>query len=56
LIADPYAVPIQPNAPRGLYKIEIGLYDAATGTRLRVFDSHGQDMGDAVVVGEIEIK
>jgi mannosyltransferase len=56
LIADPYAIPIQANAPPGLYKIEVGLYDAATGTRLRVFDSNARDVGDAVVVGEIEIR
>lgn len=56
MIVDPYALPVAPNAPRGLYKIEAGLYDAATGARLSVFDPNGQDVGDAVVVGQIEIK
>lgn len=56
LISDPYAIPVQANAPPGLYKIEVGMYEAATGARLRVFDSSGQAVGDAVVVGQIEIK
>lgn len=56
LIADPYSVPIQADAPPGLYRIEVGLYEAATGARLRVFDANGKDVGDAVVVGEVEIK
>ncbi len=53
-IADAYQVKIQDNAPKGLYKIEIGLYDA-NGTRLRVFDANGIDLGDALIVGTAEI-
>jgi uncharacterized membrane protein len=56
LIADPYSIPIQANAPPGLYRIEVGLYEAATGTRLRVFDANGKEVGDAAVVGEVEIR
>lgn len=56
LVADPYVVPIKSNAPRGLYKIEVGLYEAASGTRLPVFDANGQSVGDSVVVGEVEIQ
>ncbi len=55
-VADAYSIPIQPNAPTGTYKIEIGMYDAATGARLRVFDANGKDSGDSLIVNEIEIK
>jgi hypothetical protein len=56
IIQDGYSIPLQANAPIGIYKIEVGLYDAATGTRLRVLDSHGNDVGDSIIVGEIEVK
>ncbi len=56
VIADPYSVPIQADAPPGLYRIEVGMYKAATGERLHVFDANGKEVGDAVVVGEVEIR
>jgi hypothetical protein len=55
LIADAYEVKLDPNAPAGLYKIELGLYDAATGTRLHVFDANGNDTGDVLILGEVEV-
>lgn len=55
-IADAYQMPVNTDAPHGLYRVEIGLYDAATGARLRVFDAAGQDVGDALIAGEIEIE
>lgn len=54
-IADAYEVTLDARAPRGIYKIEIGLYDAATGARLRVTDANGNDAGDALIVGEVEV-
>jgi hypothetical protein len=56
LVRDEYAIPIQPNAPPGRYQIEVGLYDAATGTRLRVFGANGNEAGDSVIVGNVEVK
>jgi uncharacterized membrane protein len=50
IISDAYRLVIDPDAPPGKYKIEIGMYDAATGTRLQT------DQGDSVIVGEIEIR
>jgi hypothetical protein len=50
IISDAYRLGIDPDAPPGKYKIEIGMYDAATGTRLQT------DQGDSVIVGEIEIR
>lgn len=53
-IADVYQIQADANAPSGLYKIEIGMYDA-NGTRLHVFDANGKDIGDALIVGQVEI-
>lgn len=53
-IADAYRIQVADHAPPGLYKIEIGLYDA-NGTRLRVRDANGTDLGDALIVGRIEV-
>ena len=50
IVPDAYRVPIDANAPAGSYKIEIGLYDPATGARLPV--DRG---GDSVIVAEIQI-
>ncbi len=55
-IDDGYTLPIQSKAPPGLYKLEVGLYDEATGARLRVFDANGQAAGDSIIVGQVEIK
>lgn len=49
-ITDEYTVPVDPAAPRGSYRFEIGLYDAVSGARLPVAGSQGQTMGDYVVI------
>jgi len=49
IVPDPYVVKIDADAPPGKYKIEIGMYDAATGVRLAT------DSGDSIVIDEIEI-
>jgi mannosyltransferase len=54
MIADAYQVQVDANAPNGMYNIEIGMYDA-NGTRLRVFDANGNEMGDALIVGQVRI-
>jgi hypothetical protein len=48
-VPDTYVVKIDADAPPGKYKIEIGMYDAATGVRLAT------DSGDSIVIDEIEI-
>lgn len=48
---DPHAIPISPTTPTGRYRIEIGLYDPATGARVST------DAGlDHVVIGELQIQ
>jgi len=53
-IVDAYAIKLDDHAPPGAYKIEIGLYDA-NGTRLPVFDANGNALGDALIVGEVQV-
>ncbi len=53
-IVDAYQVKFDDHAPPGIYKIEVGMYDA-NGTRLRVFDANGNDLGDALIVDTVEI-
>lgn len=55
-IVDPYSIPIETDAPPGVYQIEAGMYDPATGARLPVFDTKGKNVGDSVIVGTVEIK
>lgn len=54
-IADSYYVPIQPDAPPGVYQIEIGLYEPITDKRLAVLDEEGQHVEDRILLQEIEI-
>jgi hypothetical protein len=41
IITDEYVIPFIPGVPPGTYQIEIGLYDPASGERLKTAD--GQD-------------
>ncbi len=50
-VSDVYRVPIDPGAPAGRYKIEVGLYDPATGARLPLGDGT-----DSIVLAEVEIQ
>jgi hypothetical protein len=56
VIADAYALLVDPGAPAGSYTIEIGMYDPATLARLAVLDSAGQTTGDHVVLGAVRIE
>jgi mannosyltransferase len=39
IVVDAYAIPLDPQAPPGVYQIVIGLYDPVTGERLLLGDS-----------------
>ncbi|HID62228.1 MAG TPA: hypothetical protein EYP49_05735 [Anaerolineae bacterium] len=56
VIADHYDVSIQPDAPPGLYVIEIGMYQAETGQRLPIINRKGQVVGDRVLLGEVTVQ
>ncbi len=50
IIADNYGVFIEPGTPPGEYKIEIGMYRAETGERLRIGE------GDSLVIGIVRVQ
>jgi 4-amino-4-deoxy-L-arabinose transferase-like glycosyltransferase len=50
IVLDAYSVKIDSDAPPGTYQIEIGMYDAATGTRLPINSG-----GDSIIIDEIKI-
>jgi hypothetical protein len=51
IVPDAYRISIDADAPAGTYQIVVGMYDAATGTRLAVNQG-----GDSIVIAEIEIR
>jgi hypothetical protein len=52
---DPYEVALDPDAPPGQYRVEVGWYLLATMQRLQVVDVGGQAVGDAFVVGGFDV-
>ena len=54
-VADPYEVPLDPDAPPGTYRIEVGWYLLATMQRLPVVDARGRPIGDSFVVGPFSV-
>ena len=56
VVVDSYAIAVQPDAPPGLYRIEVGVYLLETGQRLPVFDDRGQRMSEDRVLLEQTIE
>ncbi|MFQ5341011.1 MAG: glycosyltransferase family 39 protein [Anaerolineae bacterium] len=54
-VADAYQIPVQPDAPAGVYQIEIGLYEPVTGQRLPILAEDGQRVGDRVLLHGIDV-
>ena len=52
VIVDEYRLTLPPNAPRGEYQIEIGMYNLATGARVRIVDANGAPMESNRVIFE----
>jgi 4-amino-4-deoxy-L-arabinose transferase-like glycosyltransferase len=50
VIADPYEIPLDPEAPPGRYAVEIGMYDSTTMERLPVFNAQGEQQGDSIML------
>jgi hypothetical protein len=55
VIVDRYAIPVAANAPPGLYRIEVGLYDAISGQRLPLLGEDGAPAADHLILGNVEI-
>jgi len=52
LIVDFHQVPIGANVPPGDYALRVGLYDEASGIRIKCVDASG---GDAIVLTKISL-
>lgn len=55
VITDPYQVVVDPEAPRGTYVVEIGMYDATTGRRLPIYSDGQRLEGDRLLLGAVEV-
>ena len=56
VVADPYAIEVDADAPSGTHAIEVGLYVPETAQRLPVLDAAGQVTGDRILVSEVEVE
>jgi hypothetical protein len=54
-VSDAYRVALQPDAPRGRYRVEVGWYLLATLRRLPVVDAAGRPVDDRFVIGEFDV-
>ncbi len=55
VIVDEYAIPLAADAPAGVYRIEIGLYDPLTGQRLPLLDADGAPAADHLIVTTVDV-
>jgi len=55
-IADEYELVIHPDTPPDVYEVEIGLYLAATGDRLRIVGQGGRLLDDRVLLSKVRVK
>jgi hypothetical protein len=51
-VADPYRLLLKPEAPAGEYRLEVGMYDPATGARLAAADAAGLPGSDRILLGQ----
>jgi hypothetical protein len=53
IVVDPYEIPLNPDAPSGAYRIEVGMYNAQDMTRLQMVDAEGRALpGDRYLLPE----
>lgn len=56
VLVDRYVLPVAADAPPGVYRIEVGLYEAASGQRLPVQDADGKLLPDDRVLLDSQIQ
>ncbi len=54
-LRDAYSMVVPADLPAGRYRVLAGLYDPATGMRLRVTNAGGDEGGDTVWLGDVEV-
>ncbi|MCS7040873.1 MAG: hypothetical protein NZP34_14800, partial [Caldilineales bacterium] len=55
VIADPYRIGLHPQAPPGVYRLEIGLYHPTTGERLPRLDEGGRAVADHLILTTVTV-
>ena len=55
LVTDTHRLLVKDDTPPGVYQVELGMYLASTGDRLRVFDEGGQLVGNQVFLGGVRV-
>jgi len=55
VIADLYEITVDPEAPKGEYVVEIGMYAAATMKRLPVYDDQGASQGERALLESVQV-
>jgi len=55
IIVDEYELVIDPDAPDGDYILEVGMYEEATGQRLRVLNKKGQAVGNRILLEKVRV-
>jgi hypothetical protein len=55
-VVDGYELTLNPDTPPGVYDVEIGLYLAATGERLRIVGEGGRLLDDRVMLSKVRVK
>jgi len=57
LVRDRYTLVLAPDAPKGRYTLEVGMYDSYTGQRVPVYDQAGSELPDRrVTLSPIKVK
>jgi 4-amino-4-deoxy-L-arabinose transferase-like glycosyltransferase len=51
-VTDTYQLVVKPDISAGEYRVEIGMYDPATGVRLLVLDAEGRPQADRVLLSQ----
>jgi 4-amino-4-deoxy-L-arabinose transferase-like glycosyltransferase len=51
-VADSYQLVVTPETPAGEYRLEVGMYDPATGERLPTANAAGLPLGDRILLGQ----
>ncbi|GAB4476811.1 MAG: hypothetical protein Kow00124_19330 [Anaerolineae bacterium] len=55
VIADEYLIPVQNDAPAGMYRLQVGLYLPLEQRRLEAAAADGTPLGNSVTIVELEI-
>jgi 4-amino-4-deoxy-L-arabinose transferase-like glycosyltransferase len=56
VITDVYSLEVDADAPPGEYILEMGMYEAATGQRLPIYDASGEPLGDRVLSEKLAVR